>query len=454
MPADDSYDFFGVRLQARIQVTRGGAGLAFDARDPLGGDAGVPDFIRFLYSSLEEIRVSEQMGMVSTIEVTFSVPYNIGVEVTKSQYIQRTNILHVNWGYSKTSKHMRGWLSGIIVSPPKVRFGATTDISFTANGWGHAMMRHSGIGSVSGTAQSAFKAILTEYKFDLKNLLDDGLASKSWTNPIRPFPRATLSDWGVLRTLCSRTGNDFFISGNKVVVAAKDRVFESTPKRAIFRIFGQIDPVNATYPMSNFELMNADALFIPPFQSEITATYMDSEAKKIEQTTELPSKQGTKGGMKGTNESVPTPKDSPISGGHAVQKPTVGQGSPSMNPHAARGAPLGGKKHVVGATGSVKEAQVSGVAAQAQTQSMYIQVGWDAPGLPWMTPEVVVDLQGVGLFEGSYLVQTVEHTIGRNGYEMHCEGVSRSAAQALLGNTPAIAGILNLQEPSPKGGAA
>jgi hypothetical protein len=453
MPADDSFDFFGVRLQARIQVTQGGVGAALDPNDPTAFLGAVPDFIAFLYSTLEEIRVEEQMGTVSTIEVSFSVPYNIALKVMASPYIQRTNILHLRWGYAKTSNQMRPWMSGIIVSPPRVQIGATTRISFTANGWGHALMRQRRTGSVpkskNGTARDAFVEILSEFGFDPVGQLKDDLASPEWKKPITPFPRADLSDWGVLRAVANRTGNDFFVSGNQVIVAAKNQAFQSTPKRAVFRIFGQIDPSNFIFPMSNFELLNADALFLPPFQTEVAATYMNADTMEIKQVRAKPSDQVTVGGMKGTDDSLAPA--SPTPGGQAIQKSAQGQGTPSANPQAQRSATgtdtLHATVHLPQTTDANEAQRVSEVPAKARVQAMYVQVGWDGPGLPWMTPEVVVELAGVGIFDGSYLVQLVEHTIGRGGYDMRCEGVSRTAAQALLTNTPAIGGLFVRPEP-------
>lgn len=457
MPENEFYDFYGVRLQARIQVTQGGVGAALDPNDPTAFLGSVPDFIAFLYSSLEEIRVEEQMGTVSTIEVSFSVPYDIALKVMASPYIQRTNVLHLRWGYSKTSNHMRPWMSGIIVSPPRVQIGATTRISFTANGWGHALMRQRRTGSVpkskNGTARDAFVEVLSEFGFDPKSQLKDDLASPEWNKPITPFPRADLSDWGVLRAVANRTGNDFFVSGNLVIVGAKNQAFQSTPKRAVFRIFGQIDPSTAVYPMSNFELLNADALFLPPFQTEVAATYMNADTMEVKQTRRKSADEVTIGGTKGTDDSLPP--TSPTPGGQAIQKPVQGQGTPSANPQVQRSASgtdtVHATKNLPQTTDANEAQRVAEVGAHARVQAMYVQVGWDAPGLPWMTPEVVVELAGVGIFDGSYLVQLVEHTLGRGGYDMRCEGVSRTAAQALLTNTPAIGGLFVIPEPPRSG---
>jgi hypothetical protein len=451
---DTNYDFYGVRLQARIQVTQGGAGRAFDPNDPTGGS--VPDFIAFLYRSLDSIRVEEQLGTVSTISVTFSCPYDIALKVLASPYIQVTNVLHVRWGYSKTSAQMRPWLSGIIVAPPQVQLGPTTRISFTANGWGHALMRQSKKGSApstkNGTARDAFVEIMREYEFDPNNQLQDSKASTAWMAPlVPPIDRAVLSDYGVLRTIVDRTGNDFFVSGNLMVVAARDRVWTSSEaRRAVFRLYGQIDPERMQYPMQNFELLNADAMFLPAAQTSVGSTYMNADTGEIEQVRSTPAEQVPLGGRKGPDISVAPATNIPktqglqkdSNPGTAATNPIPRKGNSSSSVYATHNSP--------GRDDSNKSTAQTEVNAKARVQAMYTQVAFEALGIPWMVPEIIVVLAGVGIFDGNYMTQTVEHNIGRNGYTMRVEALSRDSAQALIGSVQAQGGLFFIE---PKRGA-
>lgn len=456
MALDTAYDFYGVQLQARIQITRGGAGRAFDPNDPTGGT--VPEFIQFLYRSLESIRVEEQLGTVSTIDVTFSCPYDIALKVLETQYIQVTNVLHVRWGYSKTSAQMRPWLSGIIVAPPRVQLGPTTRISFTANGWGHALMRQSKTGSVpvnkNGSARDAFTDILKEYEFDPVNQLQDKKASAAWLKPFLPtIDRAVLSDYGVLRTIVDRTGNDFFVSGNLITVAARDKVWTaSDARRATFRLYGQINPEQQQYPMQNFELLNADALFLPAAATEVGATYMNADTGAIEQVTTTPSKQVPLGGRTGPDAAVAPAKNDPKT--QSLQKGANPGGGAGTNPITRKGNEAGtvyATHQLSGRDGQNTEAGQDEVAGKARVQAMYTQIAFDALGVPWMVPEVVVVLAGVGIFDGSYMTQMVEHNIGRGGYTMRVEAFSRDAAQALIGSVQSQGGLFFIQPKSDAG---
>lgn len=452
--ADTDYDFYGVQLQARIQVTRGGVGLAFDPNDAATSSGGVPDFIQFLYRSLESVRVEEQMGTVSTIDVSFSCPYDVALKVLESPYIRVTNVLHVRWGYSKTSAQMRPWMSGIIVAPPRVQLGPTTRISFTANGWGHALMRQSKTGSVpsgttpeSRTARGAFLEIMKEYEFSPKQL-QDPKASKSWMEPLLPaIDRASLSDYGVLRTIVDRTGNDFFVSGSFITVAARDKVWTSAEaRRAVFRLYGQINPEQQQYPMQNFELLNADAMFMPAAATSVGATYINADTGEIAQTKTTPAQQVKLGGSMGPDISVVPATNAPKT--KALQKGANPPGTAGTNPTTQKGAgagSVGAVHHVPGATDQSGAARREEVAAKARAQAMYTQVAFDALGVPWMVPEVVVVLAGVGIFDGNYMTQTVEHDIGRSGYTMHVEAFSRTAAQALLGSAQANGGLFFIE---------
>src|SRR3990172_928004 len=108
--AELDYDFFGIQLQARILVTGGGA-TQFDPLDPatpgrLVVDPQTPEFIQFVYQTLEQITVDEQMGTFSTIEVTFTPTYEVALKMLESPYIKVGNVLFVRWGYSKSDAHL------------------------------------------------------------------------------------------------------------------------------------------------------------------------------------------------------------------------------------------------------------------------------------------------------------------------------------------------------------
>src|SRR3990172_4267720 len=178
MAIDLDYDFYGTQLEARIQVTGEGSASSFDPSDP---SPEPPDFIKFVYQTLEEISVEEQLGAFSTIEVTFSPTYEIALQMLQSPYIKVGNIMFVRWGYAKSSGQLSPWKSGLIISPPRVQLGPQTRITIVANGWGHELSRNTrNRGKLEGKGRDVFRRILGEYKFDLDKQLDAGQASDAF----------------------------------------------------------------------------------------------------------------------------------------------------------------------------------------------------------------------------------------------------------------------------------
>lgn len=439
--ADLDFDFFGAQLQARIVVPKEGGAAVTAPFDP-PSDPNAPDFIRFVYKTLEQITVDEEMGTIGTIEVTFTPTYEIALDMLKSKYIKVGNILYIRWGYSKSGGQLSPWKSGLIVSPPRVQLGPITRITIVANAWGHQMARISRValaneGSLTGTYQEVFHKITTAWGFKPANV-DDSQATEFYKkNTITPFNLAVQSDYDILRRVANDSGNDFIISGPTIrVVSMKDKFSHHKPK-ITWTLYGQINPTNLDFPMYDFEFQ-ADALFLPQFQKGVVSDAVNNDAPKNSNTTtkqQTPTGAGMKAGARGDNGAEltsdvvgggtgPSQRANNGQGGQATQKPLVRQNESDPSIRQARHAQPG-------VNDDNKATRSDEVDAQASLQGAFIKVNFNAIGVPFMEPSELVNLRGVGIFDGIYYLTSVSHTIGRGGYDITCEAINQTSSNAL-----------------------
>lgn len=439
------YDFFGTQIQARIVVPQEGGAAVTAPFDP-PSDPNAPDFIRFIYKTLEQITVNEEMGTIGTIEVSFTPTYEIALDMLKSKYIKVGNILYVRWGYSKSGGQLSPWKSGIIVSPPRVQLGPMTRITIVANAWGHAMARVTQItapeapgnaqGSLVGTYQQIFYKILGKWGFKVPgpNLDDTNATDFYKTTTVVPFNSAIQSDYDILRRLANDSGNDFIINGPIIKVVSMKKKFDNPKPIVTWTLFGQIDPPKGNFPMYDFEFQ-ADALFLPQFQKEVFADTVNADNNSASMQKTTPTEAGMKAGAVADNGAEPTfdvhpgglgppLRASNSQGGDATRRPLVRLDEKDANLRQAR-LPLPGVNDDNEATRSAE------VIAKAQMQGAFIKVSFNAMGVPFIEPSQIVTLQGVGIFDGIYYLTTVSHTIGSGGYDMACEGINQTSANAL-----------------------
>lgn len=436
MATDLDYDFFGIQLQARILVT-GGSAMPFDPLDPqtpsrLVVDPNVPEFIQFVYQTLEQITVDEQMGTFSTIEVTFTPTYDVALKMLESPYIKVGNVLFVRWGYSKAdSQLVTPWKSGLIISPPRVQLGPMSRLTIVANGWGHQMARYIKKNRVlTGKFRKIFRDILiNDWEFKPEQVIDSQASAEYTNNNAIPFNGAVQSDYDILRRLAHDSGNDLIINGSNVKVVSKKVKFNSKAEpRVTFTLFGQMDPPHGDFPMYDFEFQ-ADALFLPPFQKGVESVTVNKDASKNANTQTTKEQADFKAG---------THADDPSK--LKTERVSGGQGPKGSNPNVRQTetAPdvLQGRHLTPGANDSNIQSLLSEAGALATLQGAFIKVTWNAMGVPFIEPEDLVRLRGVGVFEGVYYLTAVSHAIGRGGYDMSCEAINRTSLDALKLVTP------------------
>lgn len=448
--ADLDFDFFGVQLQARIVVPNAGGDATTTPFDP--SDSGAPDYIKFIYKTLEQITVDEEMGTIGTIEVTFTPTYEIALDMLKSKYIKVGNILYVRWGYSRSGGQLSPWKSGLIVSPPRVQLGPITRITIVANAWGHALARTTRIaapdapkdaqGTLTGTYEAVFKQIIfkvwgfKDADFDASNATD--VFKK--TNVV-PFNCAVQTDYDILRRLAYDSGNDLIISGPSIkVVSMRKKIGLNKPK-VTWTLFGQINPKTGDFPMYDFEFQ-ADALFLPQFQKEVFADKVNADDKTPSMAKKTPA---VKPGAKGANgaELTTTPQTGgsgpPLRAGSS-QGGAANQRPPTRLAEKTDPSIRQGRLPQPGVTSDNKATRDDEIQAKADLQGAFIKATFNVMGVPFVEPSEIVNLRGVGIFDGPYYLTSVSHMIGRGGYDMACEGFNRTSANALE--------VLNVQQPS------
>ena len=110
--------------------------------------------------------------------------------------------------------------------------------------------------------------------------------------------------------------------------------------------------------------------------------------------------------------------------GTATQKPLVRQNESDPSFRQARHTQPG-------VNDDNKATRSDEVDALAAMQGAFIKVSFNAMGVPFIEPSKLVNLRGVGIFNGIYYLTTVSHTIGRGGYDMTCEGINQTSSNAL-----------------------
>jgi len=439
------YDFYGIFIRMRLQKSKGiPATLIKNPDIDLPVESKHKELLDRIYKYLSSVTVDLGLGYQSKISVVINPPYEDGIKIIDSEMLDRGNVLYVQWGYSKESQRT-DWYSGIILEQPDVSIDPNFSITINAKGWGYMAQRRLDIKTaLKGTPQQIIRKIAVEkWKLDL----DDEFASNEYRSggtkgTWKVEPSKYGSDFNIVKEILAKSGNYFYVNGNKLTVISVKGYSSFRPKYT-FRMFGELDVSKNIYPINSFSF-NSGAMFLPRGVAKTITIGVDPKKKQIvkaSRTSEpLPGSKVTD-----TTAGAKAPKGE-ANDPSAPKRIPVDLGRYGLSDVALTGDTSFGDKLIVGLEeGKNVDDETKGY---YDLKVPYAEIEFDTVGIPGMGPRDLITVDGIGKrLSGQYMVFGAIHEVNEGGYNLHINGRTRWAFGAPVNNKSAKQDNKQTKEP-------
>lgn len=356
---------------------------------------------------VESVQVDIGMGLIGKVSVELAAPYDLGLELLNSAIFAIGSVIDVQIGYPRIGKFLP-WFS-TMASKPSISINPNDGLTASLNGEGGAFAANRGGASedFSGSYASIIKRIADQ-------------ESNKWNLDIRGSGRdddplfvsrgsvsqGNRTDWAFVQYLCRMANYDAFIipdetvRGRNVLRVQQRRAAMGGQPRYTFISRGRCDFINS-FPMLSFD-SSAEGVWLPPrdlHSVDINIRDRETPAETVvrPETTDVPVLPG---------------RETPGAGAGELEGTVV---ATEPVPRDARGA---GRRVVHPAHSPERPSEVLIAMATEAMQQGGLNASFTTIGIPDLFPGENVRLEGIGVFSGNYVIESVAHSAAPGDWNM------------------------------------
>jgi len=421
---------------------------------------------------VESVTITMGPGLNSKLTVALAMPFDIGLKVLSSPLLRIGNKIECQIGYTKAGRFMP-WISAMSAKP-EVNINPEDGLSVTLNGEGGAFIALRNSRSTVYENRSyadILEAITsrTEYSgIDL--LLPDSTGSEDELYRLREqTSQGNQSDWFFIQHLARTANCDAWMEPSRdrdgrqtLQIVRRSTAMEKAP-RFTFLMRGNAN-FDTHFPILEFD-SPAEGTWLPGSATSVGVGGFDvstggvfglvvarGNATPVAAAPTAP----PAGSLAATLAVIDSAFDIP-----ATNESIAGTGSTTISETNIQLAIVVDPDNV-GEFLHVSERDQRGAAAVAtahQTEAAIahggIHVTITTIGIPDLFPGETVEVHGVGLFDGAYLVQNITHTVAAGDWSMTVEILSNATQAALMSATASFSPprVNTATAPEPNGDA-
>jgi hypothetical protein len=365
---------------------------------------------------VESVSIEIGMGLMAKIGIEIAAPYDLGVALLQSRLFTIGSIIEAQIGYPKISRFIP-WFSAM-QSKPSINLSQEEGLSATLNGeaGAFASMRNSSPRTYNGS----YADIINEISKHESNNWTLSLPLPSGGDDALYTPREGVSqgnspDWPFIMRLCRLANCDAYIAQdpqqagrNRIVVLRRSDSMSEIP-RFTFVSRGRADFIN-TYPLLEFE-STAERVWLPANYGEVRASEIDPDTGAIIDARAGPETSGV------------TRAPGPAGAGDT---PVRTDGTTAALRSLPRDDQDTGERIAPSARASATPQEVVSARSEEGQQGGGLNANMTSFGLPELLPGEVIRIEGAGIFNGNYGVETVQHRASAEEWTMSVKLLSNS----------------------------
>ena len=366
---------------------------------------------------VESVTIDIGLGMIGKLGVEIAAPYDLGMALLESRLFTIGSVIEVQVGYPKLSRFIP-WFSAM-QSKPSINLSQDEGLSASLNGEAGAFAAaRSGSSETFDASYADIIRTIAEREHNQWTLsLPSRLAGEADAlyEPRQGVSQADMTEWVFIMHISRLANCDAYIAQdsqqvgrNCIVVRRRSEIMGGQP-RFIFVSRGRADFIN-TFPLLEFE-SSAEQVWLPRSAGEIRAAFHDPDTGETREVV----------ASRTTSTTPRAPGDATsVEGSARVDGTTVALESSRRDDRAT------GERIAPSPRASATPEEVVSSRSEEGSQSAGLKANMTTIGIPELYPGDVIRIEGAGIFNGNYGIESVQHNVTAEAWSTSLQLLSNS----------------------------